>query len=65
MRHSLFSVGRTRRGVSPVFIFFLVGVALLAVGAALPGLTVVAFVGLFIVLTYVIVAVVWIAFSMA
>lgn len=63
MRRPSFSVRRARRGINPTLIFFLVGVALLVVGAALPGLTSLVLIGLFIVLTYAIAAIVWIMFS--
>lgn len=51
---------RERRGINPTFIFFLIGLALFFVGLALPPWRALAVIGGFIVLTYLVTAIVWI-----
>ncbi|MEK6858644.1 MAG: hypothetical protein AABX53_01890 [Nanoarchaeota archaeon] len=52
----------SRRGINPTLLFFLLGLALLIVGLALPGLDTLALAGAFIVLVYGIVMAAWIFF---
>lgn len=50
---------RERRGINPTFIFFLIGLGLFIAGLALPPWRELAVIGGFIVLTYVVTAIVW------
>lgn len=63
MKGSRFKLPLARRGINPTFIFFLMGVASLIVGIVIPFLWPLALLGGFIVLVYLVTAIVWVCFS--